>query len=101
MHPILTDNLDSITELCQKYRVTRLDAFGSVLSDQFGPESDIDFLVHFHREGFQGAFTQFMGFKEELERTLQRRVELVNTRRIRNLVFEREVNSTKNNLYAA
>jgi predicted nucleotidyltransferase len=39
--------LDSLAEICRRYRVRRLALCGSALRDDFGPKSDIDLLVEF------------------------------------------------------
>lgn len=41
----LAENL--ITDFCQRYHITRLSLFGSVLRDDFKPDSDVDVLVEF------------------------------------------------------
>ena len=38
---------EQLVEFCQKHRIQRMSVFGSVLRDDFGPESDVDFLVEF------------------------------------------------------
>ena len=83
------------------HAVRRLDVFGSVLSDAFSVDSDIDFLVEFDRQGYEGAFEQFMGFKEQLEALLLRPVDLVVSRPFRNPHFQQEVDQTKRLIYAA
>lgn len=40
--------LNQIAEFCQKWQVTELALFGSVLRDDFRPDSDIDVMVQFH-----------------------------------------------------
>ena len=40
---------EKITEFCQKHRIQRLSLFGSVLSNDFGPDSDVDVLVRRRR----------------------------------------------------
>jgi uncharacterized protein len=45
---------DKIAEFCQKYNVRKLSLFGSVLRDEFSPESDVDFLVEFEEGKTQG-----------------------------------------------
>ncbi len=40
--------IDQIAEFCQKWHVTELTLFGSVLRDDFRPDSDIDVMVQFH-----------------------------------------------------
>jgi predicted nucleotidyltransferase len=68
---------DQLETLCRRYQVRRLSLFGSVLRDDFGPQSDVDVLVE-----FQPGRTPGLGFfrsEEELSALLGRRVDL-NTR---------------------
>ncbi len=47
---------DEIAEFCQRHHIRKLSLFGSVLRDDFGPDSDIDVLVEFepgHLVGFE------------------------------------------------
>ena len=99
--PFLTPHLDAIRQLCQTHAVERLDVFGSVLNDDFTDTSDVDFLVIFDRQGYEGAFEQFMGLKEQLETLLARPVDLVVNRPFRNPHFQQEVDQTKHLIYAA
>jgi len=64
-------------------------------------KSDIDFLVEFDREDYAGAFDQFMGFKMDLEALLGRKVDLVISRSFKNHHFRKEVEETKQFVYAA
>jgi hypothetical protein len=43
-----------IDEFCKKHHITRLSLFGSALRDDFGPHSDVDFLVQFHPDHVPG-----------------------------------------------
>jgi predicted nucleotidyltransferase len=63
-----------VTAFCKRNHVRRLAFFGSVLRDDFGPESDVDVLVEFepgHVPGFA-----FFDLQEELAAILGRRVDL-------------------------
>jgi len=64
-------------------------------------ESDLDFLVEFDRDGYQGAFEQYMGFKQRLEAIYQRPVDLVTIKIFRNHLFQEEIDSSKTLIYAA
>jgi predicted nucleotidyltransferase len=90
-----------ITEACGQYEVKKLYIFGSVLTEEFSRESDVDFLVDFDREGFRGSFKQFMGFKKSLEEILGRNIDLISVRSIRNPVFLSEINQTRKLIYAS
>ncbi len=65
---------DEIAEFCQRHHIRRLALFGSVLRDDFDPDSDVDVLVGFipgHVPGFS-----FFAMQDELSGLLGRRVEL-------------------------
>ncbi|MBI5949592.1 MAG: nucleotidyltransferase family protein [Chloroflexi bacterium] len=66
-----------IEEFCRRHHIRRLSLFGSVLRDDFRPESDIDVLVEFE-DGHAPGFA-FVALEEELSRLLGRRVDLKTT----------------------
>ncbi|TVP99651.1 MAG: nucleotidyltransferase [Balneolaceae bacterium] len=90
-----------LEQACKDYQVKELYVFGSVVSGKFTQQSDLDFLVNFNRSGFEGAFDQFMGFKERLESIYERPVDLIHLKKFRNPLFEEEVEKSKTLLYAA
>ena len=47
---------DLIKDFCRKYRIDKLSVFGSYLREDFGLESDIDFLVEFRRRSDSRLF---------------------------------------------
>ena len=98
---ILQSNIKAINNLCERYNVIALDAFGSVLTKDFTKESDIDFLVRFRRDEKMDAFCQYFEFKEGLEALLNCRVDLVCEAAIRNAYFKKELKETRKPLYAA
>lgn len=53
-----------IAECCRRWYITRLSLFGSVLRDDFGPESDVDVLVEFEPEHIPGL--AFITIQDEL-----------------------------------
>ena len=74
--PRLSVPHDRLAELCRRYRVERLRFFGSVLRDDFGPESDVDVLVDF--EAGVDIGMEFFDLQEELGELLGgREVDLV------------------------
>lgn len=70
---ILVDR-QKIIELCRRYHIRRLAFFGSVLRNDFGPESDVDVLVEFEPGHVPGL--AFFSIEEELSRILGRKVDL-------------------------
>jgi uncharacterized protein len=90
-----------IADLCRRYRVERLDVFGSAASGQFTPEqSDLDFIVRFQHRAPTGEYAdRYLGLADALEALFQRRVDLVSEESIRNPYFRREVEATRQPLY--
>jgi hypothetical protein len=86
---------------CVKYRVSELYAFGSVLREDFGPESDVDFLVELDWTEESELADRFLGLKQELTELLERPVDLVCYSAIRNPVFRQSVEESKEAIYAA
>ncbi len=66
---------EKIAEFCKRNRIRRLALFGSVLRDDFGPESDIDVLVEFE-PGARVGLILLAGMEIELSRLLGRKVEM-------------------------
>ncbi len=65
-----------LAELCRRYRVRRLSLFGSVLREDFGPQSDVDLLVEFEPDAEVGFLT-LSRMSRELSALLGRPVDLV------------------------
>ena len=101
MQPIIEDNREAINRLCRQHGVRRLEAFGSVLRDDFDPErSDVDVLVEFE-PSVAKSFHNFLDLKESLERLLRRPVDLVEAHSIRNRRLRHHIESHKAPIYAA
>lgn len=94
-------NLQKIVELCRKYRVKTLALFGSILTDRFNENSDVDFLVNFdttHHEEWDYV-SNYFDFQAELESILHRKVDLVVEKGLKNKYFIENVNRTKRVIY--
>ncbi len=90
---------DSLPPLCEKYHVERLYAFGSVLTESFGPESDVDLIAAFDRPKVDDMFITFFDLKDSLEDLFQRPVDLLTDQPLRNPIFRRSVENTKRLIY--
>jgi hypothetical protein len=66
---------EAIAEFCRRHGIRRLAFFGSVLRDDFTPESDVDVLVEFEPDRVPGLIT-FAGYQNELSDLLRRRVDM-------------------------
>ena len=70
---------NSIAVFCKRWQVTELALFGSVLRDDFGPESDVDVLVRFKEEA-QHTLFDLDDMELELKEVFGREVDLVSRR---------------------
>ena len=90
--------LDQIADFCRWHRIRRLALFGSVLRDDFRPESDIDVLVEFEPRAAPGL--GFFSIQRELSAMLGYKVDL-NTPAELSRYFRDEVLREAQDLYAA
>ncbi|HCU35853.1 MAG TPA: nucleotidyltransferase [Armatimonadetes bacterium] len=72
--PVAIDK-ERLAEFCRGNRIARLSLFGSVLRDDFGPESDVDVLVQFEREAVV-TLLDMARMEDELTALFGRRVDL-------------------------
>lgn len=89
---------DRVAALCRRHHIRRLALFGSVLRDDFAPESDVDVLVEFEPGHVPGL--AFLVIQEELSRLLGRQVDL-HTPGFLSRYFRQEVLSEAETLYVA
>jgi hypothetical protein len=77
--PLMGEKFDipekELPEFCRRHRIRRLSLFGSVLRDDFRPDSDVDVLVEFEPDARVGLIT-LAGMEIELGMLMGRRVEL-------------------------
>ena len=64
-----------IVEFCRKHNIQSLSLFGSVLNDDFGPNSDVDVLVEF-KAGTRIGLIRLTGLEFELSEIIGRKVDL-------------------------
>jgi predicted nucleotidyltransferase len=100
MHPLIAEKQPEIEVLCRRFRVTRLELFGSATGiDHAEEDSDFDFLVDFDLSGEVKALDAYFGLKEGLQALLGRRVDLVMPSALRNPYFRAEVDRQRKPLY--
>ena len=103
MHTAIDIPADRLAAFCTKWKVAELSLFGSVLRDDFGPESDVDVLVEFASDANWSLFdiTRMM---RELEVFFGRPVSLVERGALlkhHNPWLRHEILSTAQQVYAA
>ncbi len=99
---VLEDKREAIAEVCARFGVARLDAFGSALRDDFRfGESDVDLLVEFRPMDPFALVDAYFGLLDELREILATDVDLVMSDAIKNRYIAANVERTKQALYAA
>ena len=94
---------EEIAALCQRWNITELALFGSVLRDDFRPDSDVDILVRFSPDAQYGLFA-VSRLQAELEQILGREVDLVERAAVeqsRNYLRRKAILSSVELVYAA
>jgi predicted nucleotidyltransferase len=89
---------ERIADSCRRWYIRKLAFFGSVLTDQFGPDSDVDVLVEFEPGHVPGL--DFVDVRDELARILGRKVDL-NTPQCLSRYFRDQVVAGAEVVYAA
>jgi predicted nucleotidyltransferase len=86
--PRLQFDRDRLVAICRRHRVARLSLFGSVLTDAFGPASDVDVLVEFEPGHTPGL--AIIDLEDDLSAVLgDRRVDVVTARSLHRLIRDR------------
>ena len=99
MSPHVSIDRDAVSVFCRRRHIKRLALFGSVLRDDFGPDSDIDVLVEFQVGHVPGL--NFVGIEREFSALLHgRRVDMV-TPKFLNFRIRDQVLSSAEPLYVA
>lgn len=96
---VIQEHIENIRELCRKHHVSEMFVFGSVLTKDFKPDSDIDFLVGFSGVDLKDYFDNYMEFKESLELLFSRSVDLVEIQTLKNPILKRSIDRNKKILY--
>ena len=103
MIPDVSNRAEELKGLCHRYRVSRLELFGSAATGQYRPaESDLDFVVEFQAEALaEGYADAYFGLLEALKQLFGRHVDLVVRSAIRNPYFLQSVEETRTSIYEA
>ncbi len=94
--------MDKIAKFCDRWQVTEIALFGSVLREDFRPDSDIDVMVEFHPEAHP-TFSTLDQMEAELKTIFDRDVDLITRQGIatsRNYLRRHEILSSAQVIYA-
>ncbi|KAA6440832.1 nucleotidyltransferase [Dyadobacter flavalbus] len=90
---------EAIVKLCRAHKVKSLYAFGSVLTDRFDADSDIDLIVDFTPMQVEDYADNYFDFKFSLQDIFKRPVDLLEEKAIKNPYFLQNINKQKQLVY--
>jgi hypothetical protein len=100
--PVVRQNREAVENLCRRFRVRRLELFGSAVGKGFDPSrSDVDLLVEFENLRSGEHADAYFGLLEGLEDLFGRRVDLVVVSAVSNPYFLQTIERSRTLLYAA
>jgi predicted nucleotidyltransferase len=95
--------MEKIAEFCDRWQVVEFSLFGSVLRDDFRPDSDIDVMVQFHPNAHP-TFTTLDQMEENLRQIFSRDIDLITRQGVettRNYLRRQEILSSAHTIYVA
>lgn len=99
MQKIIIDNIEKIKLLCQTHNVKSLFAFGSVCSEHFDENSDIDLLISFKPMDYADYADTYFTLANKFEDLFHRPVDLVTDKSLSNPYFIKSVDQAKTLIY--
>jgi len=97
----LDSYIKEIIALCDNYKVKQLFAFGSVLNSEFTKDSDVDFVVDFNISDPIEYAENYFALKFALQELLNRQIDLLEQKALKNKYLVESINNKKKVLYAA
>ncbi|HET6244203.1 MAG: nucleotidyltransferase domain-containing protein [Bacteroidetes bacterium] len=95
----ITTHIDQIKKLCYLNKVKTLFAFGSITSDKYRPDSDIDLVVDIEENDPISYSDSYFNLKFQLENLLHRQIDLLEQKAIRNPFLKEQIDKTKVLIY--
>jgi len=101
MNKIIADKIQALRELCRRYDIKTLYLFGSVCSDKFNIDSDIDILISFKDISIEKYTDNYFELHYKLEELFNRKIDLLTENSLSNPFLIESIEETKQLLYAA
>ena len=95
----LDSYIKDINMLCANHKVRQLFAFGSVLNSEFTKDSDVDLVVDFNTTDPLEYAENYFALKFALQELLQRQIDLLEQKALKNKYLVESINNTKKVLY--
>lgn len=91
MHADIEQRRSRLCQLCQDHGIKRLAVFGSAARGTLNATSDIDLLVEFEDVESPGYAERYLNFAEAAESALQRPVDVLTTKSLRNPFLKKRI----------
>ncbi len=91
----LTNHIDQIRAICKANKVASLFAFGSVTTDKFNAESDIDLIIDIDENDPFDYTDHDYAVKDGLSKILKRPIDLLETKSLKNSFLKKEIEQSK------
>jgi uncharacterized protein len=101
MNKIVTDRIDELIQLCNAYNVKTMHVFGSVCTDKFNDNSDIDILISFNNLSIEQYTDNYFELHYKLQDLFGRKIDLLTDKSLSNPYFIKGMEQTKQLIYAA
>ena len=102
MQTLLRNKISELNNLCSYFKVKKLYAFGSVVSNKFNNDSDIDFLISFEENISAEQYSDnYFSLRNKLKELFKRKIDLVTEKSLKNPYFIESVNESKQLIYEA
>lgn len=98
---LIDKHIKDLHRLCSQCDVRNLYAFGSVITDDFSKDSDLDFIVEFQTLDSQTYAENYFALKFSLEQMFERKIDLLEEKAIRNPYFRQSIENHRQIIYAA
>lgn len=91
--------LEDIIQLCEINHIKSLHSFGSINSDKFNFNSDIDLLIELDEKDPYKYTEKYFNFKFALEDLLKRKIDLIENKSIKNPILKEDIDKSKIKIY--
>ncbi|UZD22721.1 nucleotidyltransferase domain-containing protein [Algoriphagus halophytocola] len=91
----LTKHIDQIRELCEANKVASLFAFGSITTNKFNSDSDIDLIIDIDEKDPLNYSDYYFEVKDQLSKILKRPIDLLELKTLKNSFLKKEIEQSK------
>lgn len=91
----LDKHISQIKHVCNDHAVKSLFVFGSILTDRFNADSDVDFIVDIDSSNPLDYTDHYFALKSELEKIFKKPVDLLEEKALKNPFFKKQIEHTK------